>query len=125
MHEETIIQWIKSIIKKHSKLLGDISYIFCSDDYLLKINQEHLNHNYYTDIITFDYTKDEIISGDIFISIDRVKDNAKNFNQEFNQELARVIIHGILHLLGFKDKSKEEAQLMRKKEEEALNLLHY
>lgn len=122
-NEDKTSKWVSSIIQHHSKITGDITYIFCSDDYLLKINKEYLNHDYYTDIITFDYSEKGIISGDLFISIDRVKDNAEQLNQTFESELNRVIIHGILHLIGFKDKTEEEAQLMRQKEEESMLLL--
>lgn len=119
---ERIENWIIKTIESHDKIVGDIAYIFCSDDYLLKVNQDYLNHDYYTDIITFDYSENGIISGDIFISIDRITDNAKQLNQEFNQELLRVLIHGVLHLLGFKDKSPEEEKLMREKEDEAISV---
>lgn len=122
-NEHQIIKWISKVITNESKIIGDISYIFCSDDYLLKVNQDHLNHDYYTDIITFDYCQNGIISGDLFISIDRVTDNASQLKVSFNQELCRVIIHGILHLLGNGDKTEKEALIMRNKEEDALNLL--
>ncbi|MDD4739592.1 MAG: rRNA maturation RNase YbeY, partial [Bacteroidales bacterium] len=105
--------WIKSIVEQNGMKVGDISYIFCSDDYLLEINQNYLQHDYYTDIITFDYTAGNKIAGDLFISIDRVVDNAKELNVSFEEELHRVIIHGVLHLLGFKDKTDKEAKQMR------------
>lgn len=114
--------WIKTVTEKEKHRLGDINYIFCSDDELLEINIQHLNHNTYTDIITFDYTEGDKISGDIFISIDRVEENAKKFKVSFEEELHRVMIHGILHLCGYKDKSKADAELMRKKENGALKL---
>lgn len=115
--------WIKTVTEKEKHRLGDINYIFCSDDELLEINIQHLNHNTYTDIITFDYTEDKRISSDIFISVDRVEENAKKFKVSFEEELHRVMIHGILHLCGYKDKSKADAELMRKKENGALKLL--
>lgn len=115
--------WIKTVTEKEKHRLGDINYIFCSDDELLEINIQHLNHNTYTDIITFDYTEDHKISSDIFISVDRVEENAKKFKVSFEEELHRVMIHGILHLCGYKDKSKADAELMRKKENGALRLL--
>lgn len=120
--EENIQNWIIDVATNESKDVGDISYVFCDDDYLLKINQEYLDHDYYTDIITFDYSEGDIISGDIFISIDRVKDNAKSFQVSFIDELHRVIIHGILHLCGYMDKSEIEAQTMRNMEDNSLNL---
>lgn len=116
--------WIKTITEKEKHLLGDINYIFCSDEELLEINMKHLNHNTYTDIITFDYTEAKKISSDIFISIDRVTENAKKFNVTFEDELHRVMIHGILHLCGYKDKSKADAELMRKKENTSLKLFN-
>jgi rRNA maturation RNase YbeY len=114
--------WIKTVTEREKHRLGDINYIFCSDDELLEINIQHLNHNTYTDIITFDYTEGNKISSDIFISIDRVAENAKKFKVSFEEELHRVMIHGILHLCGYKDKSKADAELMRKKENGALKL---
>lgn len=120
--EDNYNQWIKKCINKNKKEVGDISYIFCSDEYLLKINQDYLNHDYYTDIITFDYCEKDIISGDIFISIDRIKDNADRLDITFKNELDRVIIHGIIHLLGQKDKTEEEAKEMRIKEDYYLSL---
>ncbi|MFT5885357.1 MAG: putative rRNA maturation factor [Arcticibacterium sp.] len=113
--------WLKSIALKKEFKMGDLNYIFMSDEELLKINQQYLNHDAYTDIITFDNSEDEgSIHGDIFISIDRVKENAENFKTEFETELRRVLAHGLLHLFGFKDKSDDESKLMRKMEEDAL-----
>lgn len=114
--------WIKSIVDKEKHVLGTLNYIFCSDDELLEINVKHLNHNTFTDIITFDYTEDKKISSDIFISIDRVIENSKKFDTSFQNELHRVMIHGVLHLCGYKDKTKPDAELMRKKENWALKL---
>lgn len=115
-------QWIKAITEKEKHQLGNINYVFCSDDELLEINIKHLNHNTYTDIITFDYTEGKTIHSDIFISVDRVAENSKKFNVEFETELHRVIIHGVLHLCGYKDKTKADAELMRKKEDDALKV---
>jgi len=115
--------WIKSVVANHQKRVGDISYIFCSDEEILRINNQYLNHDYYTDIITFDYSEKNIVSGDLFISLETVKSNAEKFGTEYREELNRVIIHGILHLCGFKDKSPEEEAIMRQKENEALSLL--
>ena len=114
--------WIEKVAEKEGKQLGTISYIFCSDDYLLKMNIEYLNHDTLTDIITFPYNNDPI-EGDIFISIERVKDNAQDYKVNFETELHRVMIHGILHLCGYKDKTKMDALLMRQKEDESLILL--
>lgn len=113
-------KWISDTIKSQSKRVGDISYIFCDDAYLIEINRTYLNHDTYTDIITFDYVEDDLVSGDIMISVERVEENAKIFKTTFEQELHRVIIHGIHHLLGQGDKSEAEAAAMRKKEEASL-----
>ena len=114
-------KWIENSILSEKKKAGEISFIFCSDEYLLKINKEHLDHDYYTDVITFDYVVDDEISGDIFISIDRIEENAKEYNVSFKDELNRIMIHGVLHLLGYKDKEKDEKELMTKKEDEYLS----
>ena len=112
--------WIKTVAQQYDKKIGSIAYIFCSDACILKINNEYLQHDYFTDIITFDYSEKNIISGDIFISLDTVKSNAEKYNQSFETELHRVIIHGILHLCGQKDKTKQDSDEMRKKENNAL-----
>ena len=112
-----IRQWIEATIAEEGKLVGEISYMFGNDKYVLRINQEFLQHNFLTDIITFDYCENQIISGDIVISIDRVKENAGIFKVNFEQELHRVLIHGILHLCGYKDKNKKEEAQMRAKED--------
>ena len=116
--------WITKVITSESYVLGEINYTFCDDDYLHAINLEHLNHDTLTDIITFDNTVFKTIYSDIFISIDRVKDNASDFNVSFEEELKRVIIHGVLHLCGYKDKSDTEAILMRSKENEKIKMFH-
>lgn len=113
-------KWISEVIKRDGKRPGDLGYIFCDDETLLKTNIEYLNHDTYTDIITFDYVEGDRISGDMMISIDRVGENAKTFGVSFEEELHRVIIHGVLHLLGNKDKSEKDAAKMRKLEERAL-----
>jgi probable rRNA maturation factor len=115
--------WINQTIQAEKRSTGNMSFNFCSDSYLLKINREHLNHDYYTDIITFDFTENKIVSGDIYISIDRVKDNAKIEGKTIPNELCRVIIHGVLHLCGYKDKKPADARLMREKEDYYLSLL--
>lgn len=116
-------RWMKAVLENKGKKLGNLYFILCDDDFLLKINRQFLKHDYYTDIITFDYTEDGIIAGDLFISIDRVRDNATALQVSEHEELMRVMIHGVLHLLGLKDKSDEEAKQMRKAEEECLELL--
>jgi probable rRNA maturation factor len=116
------VKWFIKTTALHNKQLGDLNIIFCSDDYLLEMNQQHLSHDYFTDIISFDYTVDNIIGGDLFISVDRVRDNATIHNTSFEDELHRVSIHGLLHLCGFKDKTDEDSALMRSKEDEALSL---
>lgn len=116
--------WLQKLIKTYNKITGDISYIFCSDEYLHELNVEHLNHDTLTDIITFDYTHAGIISGDIFISIDRIKENSNSFSVTFEQELTRVMAHGVLHLIGFKDKKQEEKDEMRTEEDKAISLFH-
>jgi len=117
-------EWISEVIASEGKKEGEISYIFCDDEYLLEINQQHLDHDTLTDIISFDYTIGNEISGDIFISVERVKDNAVDFNVAFAEELLRVMSHGILHYCGFKDKGDEDEKLMRTKEEEKIALFH-
>ena len=114
---EKLETWLKGVAKDENKTTGEISIIFCSDDYLLDLNKKFLNHDYYTDVITFDYSEQDIISGDIFISIDRVRENAQIYGQKFIDELNRVIVHGLLHLAGYKDKSEEEQKQMRQKED--------
>jgi rRNA maturation RNase YbeY len=121
-HKLKLKQWVTLITEKEKHRVGIINYVFCNDEELLEINLKHLNHNTLTDIITFDYTEGNVISSDIFISIERVKDNATKFKVTFEEELHRVLIHGILHLCGYKDKSKIDAELMRKKENWALRL---
>ena len=118
-----IAHWIKSVAKNYQKKAGDISYIFCSDEKILDINKTYLNHDYYTDIITFDYTAGNVISGDLFISLETVRSNSEKFATDYNEELHRVMIHGILHLCGLKDTTSEDEALMRERENEALTLL--
>lgn len=113
--EETSL-WLSSVIEAEKKEVGEITYIFCDDAYLLKINKDFLNHDTLTDIISFDYTAGNIISGDVYISVERVEDNAVDFQSTFRDELSRVMVHGILHYCGYKDKSTEEAKVMRNKE---------
>lgn len=124
-NETKTIEWLTQIITNEKKITGNISYIFCSDEHLLTINKEYLNHDYYTDIITFDYTDKGIVSGDIFISIDRIKDHANDYKVTFENELYRVIAHGVLHLIGYNDKTDEEQELMTKMEDTCLSLLDF
>jgi len=118
-----ICSWIIMVIEIETFTTGDVSIIFCNDSYLLKINREYLGHDYFTDIITFDYSADEVISGDLFISVDTVSRNSVDYGTGFSNELLRVIIHGVLHLMGYKDKAKKDIAIMRKKENEYLNML--
>ena len=122
-NKQKLNSWIVSCVSAHNKSCGDINVIFCDDEYLLSVNKTYLNHDYYTDIITFDYSQKDIISGDLFISISRVKENAKKLNIELISELYRVIVHGVLHLLGYKDKTKLEKEKMREKEDEMILLM--
>lgn len=114
--------WIRTVAAFHGKRIEDVSYIFCNDEEILRLNNEYLQHDYYTDIITFDYSEGNRLSGDLFISLDTVRSNAGKFAVSYEEELHRVIIHGILHLCGYNDKSEEEAQQMRRYEDEALKL---
>ena len=113
---------ILAVVGAQGKRVGNLNYLFCDDSYLINVNRTYLNHDTYTDIITFDYVEGNVVSGDILISVERVRENATLFNSSFEQELQRVIIHGVLHLLGQADKSDEDAAEMRRKEESALAL---
>ena len=116
-------RWLKSIATEAGYQVQELNYVFCSDEYLYQMNRDYLKHDTYTDIITFDNSeKKDDIEGDIFVSIDRVRENAKTHTQELETEMNRVLAHGLLHLMGYKDKTQEEAALMRLKEEEALGL---
>lgn len=110
-------KWLEDIILAEQKKIGEINYIFCDDEYLLKINQDYLKHDYYTDIITFDYVKGKTISGEIFVSLQRISDNASSLSGNYEEEVRRVLAHGILHLCGYKDKTEEEQKEMRRKED--------
>ena len=118
---EDLNLWINSVIKEEEKIIGELVYVLCNDEYLLKKNIQFLNHNTLTDVITFDYSDDKIISGDILISTERVVENAKIFNVNYLTELHRVMVHGLLHLLGYKDKIEKDANIMREKENYYLN----
>lgn len=122
--EEKTSSWIKKVLDSEGKSLGELSYIFCDDEYLLDINQKFLNHDTYTDIISFDTSVGNIVAGDIFVSEERVKENAVTYNETFEEEMRRVIIHGVLHFCGYKDKTDAEREEMRSKENEKLTLFH-
>jgi rRNA maturation RNase YbeY len=123
-NEEAVSTWLSAVIISENKSEGEINYIFCDDEYLHKINLEYLNHDTLTDIISFDYTMGNELSGDIFISIERVLDNAKDYNTVFEDELKRVLVHGVLHYCGYKDKSEEDELIMRSKEDDKLSMFH-
>ena len=125
LSKKTLISnWIEKVVQNKGANLLELNYVFCSDDYLKNVNIEYLDHHYYTDIITFDNSEtEEEIEGDIFISIDRVKENSQEYHKSFEEELHRVIIHGVLHLIGYRDKSEMEAKEMRQQEETSLSLL--
>ena len=114
--------WVRAVVATYGKKVGDVSYIFCNDKRILEVNREFLQHDYYTDIITFDYTEGNRISGDLFISLDTVKTNAEQFGQDYKHELYRVIIHGILHLCGIDDKGPGQRELMEAAENQALEM---
>ena len=122
--KKSIKKWVVAVAKSHGKNVGEVCVVSCSDKFLLDVNIEHLDRDYYTDIISFDYSKGVEISGDLLISFDRVKENAKENGVLFQEELKRVIIHGILHLVGFKDKTKDEKSIMRAQEDAALKTFH-
>lgn len=124
INEDEINSWLLSVIASEDKNLGEINYIFCDDAYLLSINQQYLDHDTYTDIISFDTSEGNDLSGDIFISVERIKENAQQFNVSVDDELKRVLVHGILHFCGYKDKTDDEAKLMREKEDEKLKMFH-
>ena len=115
-------RWLKFIAGSEMKKLGDINVIFCSDNYILDVNMKYLQHDYFTDIITFDYCENDILSGDLFISIDSVRENSEFYGTEFKDELNRVIVHGLLHLIGYDDHSDEDIKMMRSKEDYYLKL---
>ena len=117
-------QWLKFTAESEIKRIGQVNIIFCSDNYILDINQKYLQHDYFTDIITFDYCEGKTLSGDLFISVDTVRENALFYGTEFDDELNRVIVHGLLHLIGYDDHSEKDRKLMRKKEDYYLSILN-
>lgn len=124
-HKRLNNSWLKLVAESEIKKLGNINIIFCSDNYILDVNLKYLGHDYFTDIITFDYCEKDILSGDLFISIDTVRDNAEFYKTEFNDELNRVIVHGLLHLIGYDDHTPEEQKIMREKENYYLELRNH
>lgn len=125
INEELVVKWLDESVRSLGFVIGELSFIFCSDEYLKEINIKYLNHDFFTDVITFDYSKEKLLFGDVYVSTDRVKENAKTYNSSFNKELFRVIIHGVLHLCGFNDKTKKEKTLIRSKENEALSTIDW
>ena len=123
-NESVYADWISKVISSENKYEGEINYVFCDDDYLIGLNQQYLDHDTLTDIISFDYSEGNLLHGDVFISVERVRDNALDFNVSFFEELKRVMAHGVLHYCGYKDKSEEDERLMRQKEEEKMKMFH-
>lgn len=124
LDEEKISNWLQRVIASEEKILGEIGYVFCGDSFLLDLNQKYLDHDTYTDIISFDYSFGNTLHGEIYLSTERVAENAQKFEISFEEELRRVIVHGVLHLCGYKDKTAEEVKTMRAKENEKLTLFH-
>ena len=122
--EQLFSDWLSKVISSESKHEGEINYIFCDDNYLVEINQQYLDHDTLTDIISFDYSVGNELHGDVFVSIERVVENAQDFDVTFEEELRRVLVHGILHYCGYKDKNEEDENLMRRKEEEKMKMFH-
>jgi rRNA maturation RNase YbeY len=116
LNPEFFVSWLDKVCKEEGCKLGEIGVLFCSDEFILEANKEYLNHDYYTDIITFDYREGDVISGDLIVSVDRVKENAGDLQVDWKEELNRVVVHGVLHIIGYKDNSKNNQKLMREKE---------
>ena len=123
INQSAVNQWIEQVAQRHQRVVGDLTYIFCNDEKILEVNRQYLQHDYFTDIITFDYSSRKRISGDMFISLDTIKSNAELFERAYNEELMRVIIHGVLHLCGINDKGPGEREIMEMHENEALAIL--
>ena len=123
INQSAVNQWIEQVAQRHQRVVGDLTYIFCNDEKILEVNRQYLQHDYFTDIITFDYSSRKRISGDMFISLDTIKSNAELFQRAYNEELMRVIIHGVLHLCGINDKGPGEREIMEMHENEALAIL--
>jgi len=124
LNESDFSKWLSEVILSENKKEGEINYIFCDDDYLLEINQQYLDHDTLTDIISFDYSVGNELNGDIFVSVERVKENASDYNVSFQEEIQRVLVHGILHYCGYKDKTEADELVMRRKEEEKMKMFH-
>lgn len=124
LNEPDFSKWLSEVILSENKKEGEINYIFCDDDYLLEINQQYLDHDTLTDIISFDYSVGNELNGDIFVSVERVKENASDYNATFQEEIQRVLVHGILHYCGYKDKTEADELVMRRKEEEKMKMFH-
>ncbi len=122
-HRDTTA-WVRRVAASYGKRVGEVAYVFCNDEKILEVNRQYLQHDYYTDIITFDYCEGDVLSGDLFISLDTVRSNAELFHKPYDEELHRVIIHGILHLVGINDKGPGEREIMEEAENKALALLH-
>ncbi len=116
--------WVRRVAASYGKRVGEVAYVFCNDEKILEVNRQYLQHDYYTDIITFDYCEGDVLSGDLFISLDTVRSNAELFHKPYDEELHRVIIHGILHLVGINDKGPGEREIMEDAENKALAMLH-
>ena len=123
-NEQELSLWLNKVIKSEKRVLGDLTYAFFNDEGLKKINVKHLNRDYYTDVISFDDSSNEVINGNIAISVDRVKENAKDYNCDFRNEMLRVMVHGLLHFMGFNDKTKKQKFSMKKAENEKINMFH-
>ena len=123
INQSAVNQWIEQVAQRHQRVVGDLTYIFCNDEKILEVNRQYLQHDYFTDIITFDYSSRKRISGDMFISLDTIKSNAELFERAYNEELMRVVIHGVLHLCGINDKGPGEREIMEMHENEALAIL--
>ena len=121
--EERVVEWLQVVARDYSRKIGSISFIFCSDPYILNVNRKYLQHDYYTDVITFDYVEGDVLSGDVFISLDTVKSNSEEYHTTYEDELNRVIVHSVLHLIGYKDKTDADAAEMRANENHCLELL--
>ncbi len=124
LNQPLLYRWLTKVVAGYGFELGDITYIFCSDERILEVNKQFLNHDYYTDVITFDYATRGKVSGDIYISLDTVRSNAERFQQDYERELHRVLVHGVLHLTGQEDKTPETQVIMTEKEEKALSILN-
>lgn len=123
INQTAVNEWIAQVAQHHGRVVGDLTYIFCNDEKILEVNRQYLQHDYFTDIITFDYSSRKRISGDMFISLDTIKSNAELFERAYNEELMRVVIHGVLHLCGINDKGPGEREIMEMHENEALAIL--